>query len=207
MSRQVEPYTPQAGTIAAAAVRHLAKLTEDQDISSAELAEAIGQPPSCIVPCLEPARRHGLVVATQAETGGPKATLRWRLATEDEKHRALAELDALEEAEQTARREHRQDRAEDRQHTLQRAKLVGVAALNWKPPKPMPPEPEPEEPAPAPAPALAPAAPPERHLAARAWLASTGELVIQAGEHEFLFERPEAQQLVRTLRELKEAWQ
>lgn len=193
-------YTPLAGTVAAKAVRHLQKLPEGESISSAELAEAIGQPASCIVPCMEPARRNGLVVATQADTGGPKASLRWRMATDDEQRRAL---DAVADATKAAKLERRQDRAEDREHALPRAKPVGVATLNWKPPKPSLPEPEPE-PEPGPRPAVV--APPERHLAARAWFGSTGELVIEAGEHEFVFPRLEARQLVRTIRELGEAW-
>jgi len=56
-------YTLQPGTIAHLCWKHLRTIDVDGEISTAELASAIGQPSSAMLPSTQAARNHGLIRA------------------------------------------------------------------------------------------------------------------------------------------------
>lgn len=206
-------YTPLPGSVPARAVAHFKTLPDGAELCSAELAEAIGQEPALLAPCLQHARKMGvLVVARKLETGGPRGALFWRLGTAVDQLQAVSALDA----EKAARR------AEDAGETRADARAPsaptpGPQLLNWKPAQPLyPPPAEPEVPAvkesltaeaaPTSRPEKINIAPREQHLVTRAWFSSDGQLVVETPELELVFPRLEARQLVRTIKELGEAW-
>ena len=56
-------YTLQPGTIAHLCFKHLSTIAPGGEISTAELASAIGQPSSAMLPSTQAARNHGLIRA------------------------------------------------------------------------------------------------------------------------------------------------
>ncbi len=56
-------YTLQPGTIAHLCFKHLSTIATGGEISTAELASAIGQPSSAMLPSTQAARNHGLIRA------------------------------------------------------------------------------------------------------------------------------------------------
>lgn len=70
-------YTPQPGTIPAKAIEWLRAQPPGAEVSSAELAEAIGADTSSIIPCLVTPRQHGIVKSSHRP--GNKRLLYWSL--------------------------------------------------------------------------------------------------------------------------------
>lgn len=205
-------YTPTPGSVPARAIAYLQALPEGTEVPSGILAEHLGQQHTAFAACLEVAVKHGLITSRK-ETTSVRSVRLWRLGTEAEKAAAEAKLIEKRKAAEQQRREEVEPH-----HRLAPAPTPGPAWLPWKPARPLyePPADEPEAPAvkqdltaePAPA-GIQPGlntGPREQHLVQRAWFSSDGQLIVEAGEFELVFGRLEARQLVRTIRELGEAW-
>jgi hypothetical protein len=205
-------YTPLPGSVPARAVAHLNTLPEGTELCTAELAEAIGHAPSSVNACLDLARRHGVLMVRLGQGNGPRPPLMWRLGTALDQLQA-AQANAAEK--KTQQQEHEAEKAQDVKPSA--TPTPGPQLLNWKPARPMyapPAEPEVSaiqqdlkaEAAPTSRPEEINIAPREQHLATRAWFSSDGQLVVETPELELVFPRLEARQLVRTIKELGEAW-
>lgn len=207
-------YVPRPGTVPARVIEHLRSLPPGTELTTKQLADAVET--DGVAAYLQVVAAHGLLVRRK-EGAGPTCPAYWRLGTPEEQEAAartmpLAARPVISTTED--------ERAGDAAAKLAHAPTPGPISLGWKAPTGQlyPPPPEDDEPAavkpdltPEPAPTSAPeeintAPQREQHLVQRAWFSSDGQLVIEAGEHEFVFPRLEARQLVRTIRELGEAW-
>lgn len=221
-------YVPRPDSVADRAIKLLKDLPQGSELTTAQLSAKLGMKSAGLTPFFEKAEAAALLMRRKGGAGQTSKVF-WRLGTSaDQEAAAKKQLpDPAPDHDDLI-----DERAADKAARIAHPPTPGPVSLGWIPAKPLY-EPPPEfrelataEDCPAAAPeapavvnqqlttAPAPTSTPEeiniaqreQHLASRAWFSSDGQLVIEAGEHEFVFPRLEARQLVRTIRELGEAW-